>query len=534
MRNGAATANGRSREVLPAPRTRCAIYTRKSTEEGLDQDFNTLDAQREAAESYVASLRHEGWIALPEKYDDGGFTGANMERPALKRLLADIEAGSVDTVIVYKVDRLSRSLMDFARIIGLFDDHGVSFVSVTQQFNTSNSMGRLTLNILLSFAQFEREMISERTRDKMSAARRRGKYIGGMQFLGYDIDANAKRLVVNEPEAAIVRELFALYLRERAMISVCEEANRRGWTTKSWITKSGDRRAGQPFNKGRLYAVLTNVAYIGKVDFKGTIYDAEHPAIVDETTFERAQMLLRHNARTGGVQVRNKYGALLKGLLRCKSCDAAMIHSHTKRGDRLYRYYVCGNAQRSGYAACATKSISAFEIERFVVERIREIGADPALQGETLRQLMQAGEERKPNLEGERRRLQQELLRRQEEAKGLVAAIAEGRDGGPSAGERLSEIESNIATMQRRIAEVRKELLGIEAELVDDRDLRAALSLFEPVWDRLVPKEQARIMQLLLDHVAYDGAAGTVAITFRPFGIRQLAQQPIPQGNTPQ
>jgi site-specific DNA recombinase len=518
---------------MPAPQVRCAIYTRKSTEEGLDQDFNSLDAQREAGESYIASQRHEGWIALPDRYDDGGFTGANMERPALTRLLADIAAGRIDTVIVYKVDRLSRSLMDFSRIIGRFDEFGVSFVSVTQQFNTSNSMGRLTLNILLSFAQFEREMIAERTRDKMSAARKRGKYIGGMQVLGYDLDEKTKRLVVNEPEAAIVRELFAMYLRERGVVAVCAEANRRGWTTKSWVTKSGARRPGQPFNKSRLYSLLTNVLFIGKVDFKGELYAGEHPAIVDDLTFERAQLLLKHNGRTGGVQVRNKYGALLKGVLRCKCCDAAMIHSHTKRRDRLYRYYVCVHAQKSGYADCQTKAIPALDIERFVVDRIRAIGSDPDLQDETLRQLVEARERRRPDLEGERLRLQQELLRRQEEAKRLLAAITDGRGGGTLLGERLSETETQMATMERRMTEVREELLTIESELVDERDLRAALSLFEPVWDQLVPKEQSRIMQLLIDRVDYDAKAGRVEITFRPFGIRQLSQTLSKQGATP-
>ncbi|MDX2175037.1 MAG: recombinase family protein, partial [Candidatus Sumerlaeia bacterium] len=407
-RNGSRASANRSAEPPANSPVRCAIYTRKSTEEGLDQDFNSLDAQREAAETFIASQRHEGWVAVAERYDDGGFTGANMDRPALGRLLADIEAGRVDTVIVYKVDRLSRSLMDFSRIIGLFDQHGVAFVSVTQQFNTSSSMGRLTLNILLSFAQFEREMISERTRDKMGAARRKGKYVGGLQVLGYDVDDQAKRFVVNEPEAAIVRELFAMYLRERRIIAVCTEANRRGWTTKSWVRRDGTRRPGQPFNKSRLYALLTNVLYTGKVRFRGELYAGEHAAIVDDATFARVEELLRHNGANGGTLVRNTHGVLLKGLLRCKGCGAAMVHSFTRRGDRMFRYYVCGPAQRSGYASCATRGVSAAEIERFVVERIREIGADPTLQDEALRQLLASTRERRPQLDAERIRLQTE------------------------------------------------------------------------------------------------------------------------------
>jgi Site-specific recombinases, DNA invertase Pin homologs len=206
---------------------RCAIYTRKSTDEGLDLDFNSLDAQRESAEAYIASQRHEKWLCISERYDDGGFTGGNMERPALKRLIADIEAGGIDCVVVYKVDRLSRSLLDFSRLMELFDKHAVSFVSVTQQFNTTSSMGRLTLNILFSFAQFEREIISERTRDKMSAARKKGKWVGGTPALGYDVDPKGGRLIVNDDEAARVRAIYDLYMDRKALMPVVSELERR-------------------------------------------------------------------------------------------------------------------------------------------------------------------------------------------------------------------------------------------------------------------------------------------------------------------
>ena len=219
------------------PKRRCAVYTRKSTDEGLDSDFNTLDAQRESGEAYIISQRHQGWECITDRYDDGGFSGANVERPALKRLMADIEGGKVDAVVVYKVDRLSRSLLDFARLIEVFDRRGVSFVSVTQQFDTSSPMGRLVLNVLLSFAQFEHEMIAERTRDKMAAARRRGKWIGGMPPLGYD--SVEGKLVVNQDEAEQVRELFRVYLAERSLVTTAEVLNGRGWRTKSWTTQRG-------------------------------------------------------------------------------------------------------------------------------------------------------------------------------------------------------------------------------------------------------------------------------------------------------
>ena len=274
---------------------RCAIYTRKSTDEGLDQSFNTLDAQREASEAFINSQRHEGWTALPQKYDDGGYTGANMERPALKRLLADVEAGLANCVVVYKVDRLTRSLLDFARIMEVLDKQGATFVSITQQFNTTSSLGRLTLNILLSFAQFEREMISERTRDKMGAARRKGKWVGGNLVLGYDVAPQGGALNVNEDEARRVREIFQMYLEYGSLIPVVGELDRRDWRLKAWTTREGRGVGGSVFTKNKLYDMLTNVTYTGRVDYSGQIYAGEHAAIVDDETFTRVQETLKRN-----------------------------------------------------------------------------------------------------------------------------------------------------------------------------------------------------------------------------------------------
>ena len=330
--------NGKNRVTR---QTRCAIYTRKSTEEGLEQEFNSLDAQREAGEAYVASQQGEGWVCLSDRYDDGGFTGGNMDRPALQRLLADIDDGKIDCVVVYKVDRVSRSLLDFTRMMETFEKHQVSFVSVTQQFNTSHSMGRLTLNILLSFAQFEREIISERTRDKIAAARRKGKWVGGMPVLGYDVDPHVRKLVVNTAEAERVRAIFDLYLEKQSLIQTAGELNRRSWTTKRWTTRKGHERGGQPFDKTVLFRLLGNVVYLGKVRYKDEVHAGEHEAIVDEDIWQRVQRMLRSNGRSGGMHVRNKYGALLKGLLYCKPCARAMMHTYTSKGNRRYRYYVC-------------------------------------------------------------------------------------------------------------------------------------------------------------------------------------------------
>ena len=310
-------------------KVRCAIYTRKSTEEGLDQDFNTLDAQRESAEAYIKSQAQEGWVCLPERYDDGGFTGGNMDRPALQRLLADIEAGKIGAVICYKVDRLSRSLLDFARMMEKFEKHRVAFVSVTQQFNSATSMGRLVLNVLFSFAQFEREIISERTRDKIAAARRKGKWSGGMPLLGYDVDPQSPKLVVNEAEATQVRAIFELYLKQQALLPVVQELERRGWRTKAWTTRKGRARGGMAFTRTNLYHLLTRVTYTGKIQYKNETHPGQHQAIVDPDVWHRVQTLLRRHGRRDPV--RHESEALLRGLLRCVSCNCRMTPSYSIR-----------------------------------------------------------------------------------------------------------------------------------------------------------------------------------------------------------
>ena len=266
----------------PLRKVRCAIYTRKSSEEGLDMEFNSLDAQRESCEAYIASQKAEGWVPVPDRYDDGGFSGGNLERPALKRLLADIDSGLIDVVVVYKIDRLSRSLMDFSKLVEVFDRNDVTFVSVTQSFNTTTSMGRLTLNILLSFAQFEREVIGERIRDKFAASRRKGMWMGGVPPLGYDVVA--RKLVVNDAEANLVRHVFRRFLQVGSATLLVKELNAAGHRTKSWMTQDGKERQGVPFTKNFLYKMLGNRVYLGEAVHKGVAHAGEHEAIIDPTT----------------------------------------------------------------------------------------------------------------------------------------------------------------------------------------------------------------------------------------------------------
>jgi site-specific DNA recombinase len=379
----------------PTAPVRCAIYTRKSTEEGLDSDFNSLDAQREAAEAYIHSQAHAGWTCLPQRYDDGGYTGSNLDRPALQRLLADIEAGQIDCVVTHRVDRLSRSLLDFAKLMEAFEQHHVAFVSVTQHFNSATSMGRLVLNVLLSFAQFERELIAERTRDKMAAARRKGKWAGGLPILGYDVDARTKKLVVNEAEAARVRAIFDLYLAYRSLMPVVEDLAWRGWCTKQTVTRQGHVRGGRPITKGSLYQLLTNVTYLGQVRYKNEVHAGEQPAIVEPATWQDVQALLAHNGRARAETLRTRSRALLQGLLRCRPCGCAMTPAQVTRGPRRYRYYTCSAAQRHGWHTCPSKSVPALALERFVLEQIaahaRHVAwpsLAPAEQAERLRQLL--------------------------------------------------------------------------------------------------------------------------------------------------
>jgi site-specific DNA recombinase len=504
------------RDVLPQRKVvRCAIYTRKSTEEGLGQEFNSLDAQREAAEAFIASQRHEGWNLLPQRYDDGGFTGANLDRPAMSRLLADAEAGAIDCVVVYKVDRLSRSLVDFARMMEMFEKRGVAFVSITQQFNSANSIGRLTLNILLSFAQFEREIIAERTRDKMSAARRKGKWIGGIPVLGYDVDPRGGRLIVNEDEARRVRGMFELYLQHRALIPTVKAINTRRWTTKHWTTEGGREHPGKPIIKNLLYRTLTNPIYLGKVSHKGKVYDGEHEAIVDQKVWKRVNDLLQsHNVANG--EKRNKHGALLRGLLCCEPCGVAMVHTYTVKGDRRYRYYSCLRKQQQGASACPSNRLAAGDIESAVVARIRGLGADPRIAAETYRKVQEQGDARRHELESDLRTAQKEIRSINQQLVRLAGANGNGRV------ERLADLQKKLRDAEQHIQELKKELASINGDSVGQDEVVHALSEFDGIWGAMNSTEQARLLHLLVERIEYDGASGKVSVTFRSAGFKAL------------
>jgi DNA invertase Pin-like site-specific DNA recombinase len=356
-------------------RLRCAIYTRKSSEEGLEQEFNSLDAQREACEAYVTSQRHEGWSALPGLYDDGAYSGGTMERPALKRILEDIRARKIDVVVVYKVDRLTRSLADFAKIVEVFDAHGVSFVSVTQAFNTTSSMGRLTLNVLLSFAQFEREVTGERIRDKIAASKKKGMWMGGLPSLGYDI--KDRKLIINEEEAATVRHIYQRYLALGNVRDLQSDLDDAGIVSKTRRAADGSPYGAQRLSRGALYLMLKNPIYRGQIVHKGKAFPGEHMAIIDETLWSQAQRHLEDNRieRRGGQQRGEK--SLLAGIL-FDAHARPMTPTHSVKKGTRYRYYI------SHHLIVGTDSekhdgqrIPASNLETLVIDRVRTLLADP-------------------------------------------------------------------------------------------------------------------------------------------------------------
>ena len=358
----------RTDAAMPAKtrKLRCAVYTRKSTDEGLEKEFNSLDAQRAACEAFITSQRSEGWVLVHDRYDDGGVSGGTLERPALRRLLADIEAGLVDVIVCYKIDRLSRSLMDFAKLVQTFDEHDVTFVSVTQSFNTTTSMGRLTLNILLSFAQYERELIGERVRDKVAASRARGMWMGGPVPLGYRVEN--RKLLVDEAGAATVRRVFEGFAEIGSATKLLPVRHAEGLLTKT----------GRPFDKGAVYKLLVNRTFLGEAVHKGTSYPGEHAGIVPRELWDRAHAIMAESPRLRAAKNRANAPSLLRGL-RFGPDGRAMSPTHTRKKGRLYRYYVSQAVLQGGANDAPHRRLPAGEIEGLVLAQVRALLRQPEI-----------------------------------------------------------------------------------------------------------------------------------------------------------
>jgi resolvase domain protein len=491
---------------------RCAIYTRKSIAEGLEKDFNTLDAQREAAENYIASQKHEGWVAIPKHYDDGGFTGGNMERPALRELFEDIKKGEIDIVIVYKVDRLSRSITDFAKIVELFEAHNVSFVSVTQHFNTKDSMGRLTLNILLSFAQFERELISERTKDKMSAARKKGKWLGGRPILGYDIVKGGGAIEINRAEAETVNFIFDTYFETRSALKTLEILNARGIRNKEWRTRSGSISGGSQFTKTTLYGLLKNYAYIGKLKYDGKIYDAEFDGIVSEEKFLAVRSMMKNNFTDRmTARVRTKSEGLLSGKLYCSHCGRLMGHTYSRKTkNKIYRYYVCMNAQKSGWKNCPHPSLPADVVEKFVVGEISAVSSDATLAKQVMDCFVSETEKELSEMLKRREKVSNALDNKRALIGDAAQDSAEYADlikAEMSHSEALQSCDTSIKTLRERLKFSREELARIFGN-------------FDEIWVKLNFKEKYELVDLLVERVTFYGESGELGITYRECGIK--------------
>jgi DNA invertase Pin-like site-specific DNA recombinase len=410
---------------------RCAIYTRVSTDQGLEQDFNSLDAQYDASQAYIRSQAHAGWVMVRSKYDDGGFSGGNTDRPALQHLLEDVRAGKIDIIVVYKVDRLTRSLADFAKLVELFDQHSVSFVSVTQQFNTTTSMGRLTLNVLLSFAQFEREVTSERIRDKIAASKRKGLWVGGMAPLGYD--TKDRKITVNETEAARVRDIFRSYLKLGSLNLLLQDLRKRGVVSKPRLLKSGKKVGGISFARGALAHLLRNRFYIGEVTFKGEVLPGEQLAIVDRKLFDAVQARLNEQLNSHKIS-RSKSEALLAGRI-FDDRGNRMTPSHARKNGTKYRYYISSVLiQGQGDQAGTINRIPAADVEASIIKAVRSHSVEDS------------------DLD-DRKLINERVIRIEVQAHKLVVELARARAAGSRKGTRRDVIEipwSKPPSKQRR------------------------------------------------------------------------------------
>lgn len=509
------------KSAATGPTKRCAVYTRKSTTMGLEQDFNTLDAQREACENYIRSQAHAGWQVIPDRFDDGGFTGSNLDRPAFTRLLADVEAGNIDVVVVYKIDRVSRSLLDFKTVMDRLNRLGVGFVSITQNFCTTDAVGRMTLNLLATFAEFEREQISERTRDKMLAARRRGLWTGGPVPLGYV--TKDKKLVVEELEAVVVREVFSLYLEQRSAIAVTKLLNERQRSTKRHTAeKSGRTREARAWAKDDVLRTLRNSIYAGYMPCGDEIHEGEHEAIIDRETFEAVRTALA-SLRPGTGHRRRNPDYILGGILFCGCCESALTAASTRKGNGEWRYYRCVRRDKQGADACPTKNLRAERIENFVIERMREATAGAGLGDELVGAVRERVEERRCDLAIERKRLPVEIAKLAAEGSKLVDKVGKVKGGATTLlDRRLESVGAELSRSERRLADVEREIAALEAVEVEAGWVAKCMADFDTVWDLLTSENRGRLLRAVVERVDYDGRTRDVRVTLADLGVPVL------------
>lgn len=495
--------------TIPEPHSvPVAIYTRKSTDAKIEQEVNSLSVQRASAESFIQSQKHRGWYCIDEKLDENNVSGATLDRPVLNRLKQLIRDGQVKVVLINRLDRISRSLSQFLELMEFFDAHGVALVSVTQNFNTGDSMGRLMVQVIMSFAEFERSLIRDRVTERMHAARKKGRFIGGRPVLGYNIKPGGGELELDELEAIRIREIFALYLELRSVKATVCELTRRGWHNKQWVTREGKVSGGTPFSLSGLHNLLTNPIYIGKVTLKGETFDGRHEGIVDPKVFEQVQAMLSGNSMQQGSRKRNSQSALLKGLLMCKSCDAPFVHTYTKKKNRMYRYYTCSHKRLQGAEVCPSPSIPAGEIEKLVVDQLLSIGTNPGLQETVYRQLVEAMEQKRSDLAQQRKTARQQLDR-------IHRELASSREFDAP----LSLIRHLEA--KQREAETLLEDTGRDGSLHQPtrEEIVETLRDMHSLWPSFNAGEKCAFVKTLVQQVDYDAVEGNITLHFNDEGF---------------
>jgi len=483
-------------------------YARKSTHANLSDEVNSISTQQAASISFIQSQRHLGWELWDEELIDNNTGGATLDRRALRRLMKLIEEGKIDVVVVNRLDRISRSLSQFLELMAFFEEHDVSLVSVTQNINTSNAMGRLMLQIIMSFAEFERELIRDRVTERMNAARMNGQFTGGPPVLGYNIKPEGRELEVDELEAIRVRDIFALYIELRSVKAVVLELRKREWKNKQWVTREGKVIGGSDFTTSTLHSLLKNPIYIGKVNLKGTLYEGKQSDIVAQKQFDQVQAILASNDVQKGNRNRNNHDALLKGLLKCKACGTAFVHTGTKKKSKYYRYYSCANKRLNGAHACPSPSIPAGEIENLVSEQLLSIGTNPELQEMVHRQLVEAIGAKQAVANQTKKTAIQQLNR-------ITKELDSSRNFGAS--------ESLILHLEQKRQEAEKLLekaeKDVECHTPSKKEIVAALRDMQSLWPSFNTGEKCAFVRTLVRQVEYDAIEGSITLHFHDEGF---------------
>lgn len=483
-----------------------AIYTRKSTDAHVEQEVHSLSVQRASAESFIASQSHRGWQLLDEHFDDNNVSGATLDRPALERLKQRIIDGEVKAVVINRLDRISRSLSQFLELTEFFDAHEVSLVSVTQNFNTGDAMGKLMLHILLSFSEFERELIRDRVTERLHAARKKGHFIGGRPILGYNIKPQGRELEIDELEALRVRQIFELYLELASLKATVAELKEREWINKKWVAKNGNVTGGSPFSVNGLHSLLKNPIYIGKVTLKGEVYEGQHEAIIAPELFESVQNLLASNRQSDTRTRRSNDSALLKGLLYCPCCEAPYIHTYTKKNHRIYRYYTCRNRRENGANACPSPSVPAGEIEAVVTEQLLRIGQDSQLQEDAFEQIKTTLAEKKVKSAEEIKCAKQQLLR-------IDRELAQSRE--------FDAPESLIQHLESKREQAESLLQMPENDFACPSKASVVESLngIHELWPSFTPRERIQFTKALVKRIDFSASDGKLTLHFNEDGL---------------